>query len=186
MPRAAFLALCAPEGIVSHSPEFRASVEATYGHDSASVVGGRFGMTRNAVIGLWNRGIAAGRIVPIPADELRKRQHAKPQPAPKATSPKRKVRPVPLVPDPEPVCGVLSDLTGAAAAVYAARRGTCRWPSGHPHEPGFRFCGAVIADAYRPDGAVQPYCEACRSQAVQLRPSAFLRRRASEMPGAAA
>lgn len=37
-------------------------------------------------------------------------------------------------------------------AVLILTERVCRWPIGHPKEPGFRFCGA-------PCGHDKPYCD---------------------------
>ena len=48
----------------------------------------------------------------------------------------------------------------AGATLLNLTSTTCRWPQGHPGEPGFAFCGARTA-------AGQPYCAYHASVAYQ-------------------
>ncbi len=110
------------------------------GH-SARVIGDRLGRTRNSVIGRVHRLNLAKRVTTVNAPRKK--------PTPKAYNPgafrKSRAKPaemrvVPVkpprpqeVPPPEARMISLMDLTPF----------TCKWPIGHPGEPGFAFCGAV-------------------------------------------
>jgi len=78
--------------------------------------------------------------------------------APPATPMPPPQQPAPIAPalqaasPSQPTSTVLDGLAGAAAAVAASTRGSCRWPlGGHPNEESFRFCGAPARDG-------KPYC----------------------------
>ncbi len=108
------------------------------GH-SARVIGDRLGRTRNSVIGRVHRLRLAKRI-----STIGERKKPGPKKNPGAFR-KSRARPPELrvarvkpprpqeVPSPEARMISLMELTPF----------TCKWPLGHPGEPGFAFCGAV-------------------------------------------
>lgn len=147
-------------------PETRDAIVAAYGRESARTVGERFGLSRNAVIGLWHRHVPA---------ELRgaaARFNAEPRRAPRAGRPE----PRPL-PEPAAVARIVDRRGSAPVALPplpvpadepAPEGGVgiggldlrhCRYPVGTGPDGRLRHCGA--SRLRRPgvffDGC-SPYC----------------------------
>ncbi len=103
---------------------------------SASHIGKRLGVSKNAVIGKAHRLKLPARPSPIRAERTVPRLRP---PAPKAV-----LRPLPaleVVPKPAP-----------KPARRRAGGPSCLWPIGDPGEPGFHFCG-------EPSVPGKPYCD---------------------------
>lgn len=121
---------------------------------SASEIAARMypgGLTRNAVIGKLSR---LG---------LRRDHVAKNKPRPRRAV-KAKVEPVirldkppKLHAEPLPVDPIHEKPTRTVATI---ERGECRWPIGHPGEPGFGFCGCPAISGL-------PYCDTHRARAYR-------------------
>ena len=90
------------------------------------------GTTRNAVIGKANR-LGLSKPTKSAITRKQKREAARP----------------PVV-----------EIPGPGATLLSLTSTTCRWPQGHPGEPGFAFCGARSV-------AGQPYCAYHASVAYQ-------------------
>lgn len=118
---------------------------------SASEIGRRLGISKNAVIGRSHRLRLPARPSPI----IRQSAIAKPARA-EPTAPARRLEPL---------------ATPAAVAVAAVRpaepldrlQSACRWPIGHPGTAGFAFCGQDCT-------AGKPYCEEHCRRAYVRRP----------------
>ena len=107
---------------------------------SASHIGKRLGVSKNAVIGKAHRLKLPARPSPIRAERTVPRLRP---PAPKAV-----LRPLPALevvpkPAPKPV---------PKPARRRAGGPSCLWPIGDPGEPGFHFCG-------EPSVPGKPYCD---------------------------
>lgn len=94
---------------------------------STAEIGRRLGISKNAVVGKAHRLALPARPSPIKARST-PAPAAKPAPVarPAAASPVKLVR-------------------------VASKGPSCQWPSGHPGQPDFHFCG-------KPAGAGKPYC----------------------------
>ncbi len=105
---------------------------------SATEIGRKFGITRNAALGKLNRLGLLGqrRVVTVKAPRV---ETSRPAPAPK---PERARKAVQLKePDLDPACLV---------TILDAKKTQCHWPVGDPCSPEFRFCGKEAKDG--------PYC----------------------------
>lgn len=104
----------------------------TAGYSARQIAEKLGGTTRNAVIGKANR---LGLSKPTKSAITRKQ--------------KREAQRPPVV-----------EIPGPGATLLNLTSTTCRWPQGHPGEPGFAFCGARTAPG-------QPYCPYHASIAYQ-------------------
>lgn len=102
------------------------------------------GVTRNGVIGKLHRlGISAAMRRPPPARPAEPRIR-------KVRAPVAARQPEPPA-APQPTPAVLEPPKQALVPLVELTRKNCHWPTGHPGDPGFGFCGAQAA----PD---RPYC----------------------------
>lgn len=115
---------------------------------SAAQIAERFGRTRNAVIGIVNRQRRAGVEVKHGPKQLLRRPA--PLPAPNR-NPRKRTKPMKR----EPI--------SCPCQLIELESTNCKWPFGDPRQPGFYFCGAVIA----PD---RPYCPAHCDKSYQRGP----------------
>lgn len=136
-------------------------------------------VTRNAVIGKAHRLGLSGRPSPVRAARTKKpaaSRPAKPKPLAarsNASAPSNKPKPAPAVQPPaQPVRQQpampqldLSEIeAGPGVTLLKVTDKMCKWPIGHPGEPGFRLCG-------RPSAEGGPYCQAHAELAYQVVPS---------------
>lgn len=106
---------------------------------SASLIGKEMGLTKNSIIGAANRMELPPRVKP-PAFTARSRVS------------KKQEQPVEAVENPTPVVAErLKRILYTPGSVIIK---ACRFPSGDPRKPGFRFCG-------KPTVTGKPYCPAC-------------------------
>lgn len=120
-----------------------AAICADRGKLSASIIAELYGVSRNAIIGIWSRnrqlwpgGQLEGTNPPrtvVNTIVRAPKKAAKAEPPAPVRRPKLKVSPAPRQ-TVEPKYG------GAAEAVYGLTLDTCRWPIGHPKASDFRFC----------------------------------------------
>lgn len=148
------------------------------GHSASAIAAQIGGITRNSVISKAHRCKLPGRVVGPSAMAKRKPKvnpAVKPVAAIKrapgrtkgATIPPAIIAAQPMPAEtPVPLAPVSRNLT-----VLDLRPGDCRWPHGHPGQPGFGFCGA-------PSVPGKPYC-ACHDAIAYSRPEPVRKRRAA-------
>lgn len=141
----------------------------------ANELGG--GLTRNAIIGKVTR-LGLTRLThPSSANRPPHLRHRKPPPSTKRISPTKSThhtrvaawRMAPVVEQP-PVPDVTDSAMpiGKRCTIFELTEETCRWPTGHPGEPDFFFCGAKRLEgrpycsyhcrvAYQPSSAARPF-----------------------------
>lgn len=108
---------------------------------TASVIAGHLGTSRNAILGKVHRLHLDARRVTIRLPEMRIcRPHKRVRFRP--TKPRAHIEPQTLVGEPMPI---------PVYSVDALTRTNCRWPYGDPGAPGFHFCGAHAVSRH-------PYC----------------------------
>jgi len=153
-----------------HSRETVNAIYALRGISSASIVGEQFGMTRNAVIGLWNRerkrrgdGVmvrSEGRPRKLTDEDrlaAKRRRGAAArlrvsiERAERAAKEASRPQLVWHVPTPTIAAQPAND--GRGVAFVDLERRSCRFPLGGPTEPAMAFCGAKSVNGY-------PYCVA--------------------------
>lgn len=129
---------------MTNSKETIEAICALEGKLSASEVGRQFGMSKNAVCGVWhrNRRLCVGYEPPAP--------HIVP-PTPSAQRKPSESRPKLPPPPAEPVVVPPPPGHGAVRSVAMIRNGRCRFPIGDPIEPDFRFC-------FEATDPGRPYC----------------------------
>lgn len=115
---------------------------------TTSEIGKRLGISKNAVVGKAHRMRLAARPSPI----KRLARPAVPRPAPA-----RAVTPAAAAPPSAQVSPPRS--TGQPKRVVELSAHGCRWPIGHPGEPGFHFCSerAVVGKPYCAEHAAMAY-----------------------------
>ncbi len=98
-------------------------------------IGKRIGVSKNAVVGKAHRLGLPPRPSPI-------KRGKRPRARPPATMPRTAARPRP-------------------APVFAVGNAACKWPIGHPGDPGFRFCGdpALVGKPYCQDHYLKAYIQ---------------------------
>lgn len=111
---------------------------------SASAIGERLGLTKNAVVGKARRLGLPPRPSPINRTDA---------PTPKVERPKPVFRPASHVVPIEETRARLAEAPAVPAIAFRHGRGACCWPIGEPRTPGFRYCEA-------PAVAGRPYCPA--------------------------
>lgn len=99
------------------------------------------GVTRNAVIGKAHRMGLASRPSPVKSD-----------PAKRAAAAKKKV---------EKKSPVKATPSSGKVTILDLTESMCKWPIGHPGEPGFHFCG-------KPSQPTFPYCASHCVEAYQV------------------
>lgn len=136
-------------------------------------------VTRNAVIGKAHRLGLSGRPSPVRAARAKKPAAARPaKPKPlesrsNAPSPASKPKPAAVAQPPVqsaserrvvPQADLSEIEAGPGVTLLKVTDKMCKWPIGHPGEPGFRLCG-------RPSGEGGPYCQAHAELAYQVVPA---------------
>ena len=119
---------------------------------ATSEIGKRLGISKNAVVGKAHRLHLSARPSPIRRMILRSPIVRAPRPV---AEPRHHAA-VPAAPQPAPMPERVVELSNQA----------CKWPIGHPNEPGFHFCGerAIVG---------KPYCQAHTAVAyVRAKPKA--------------
>jgi GcrA cell cycle regulator len=139
------------------------------GH-SASDIGKRLGISKNAVVGKAHRLKLPSRPSPI-----KQNSEAKTQPAPsgpKAAKPQPAAEAKPSQPQRAKVRAVASNGKRRAAPVEpkpVGRGSGCLWPIGDPGDPDFHFCGAdsVPGKPYCAEHAARAYITRSRERDEQ-------------------
>lgn len=113
---------------------------------STAEIGKRLGISKNAVVGKAHRLHLNGRPSPIKRVGPRPTPVARPVAHPRPAAPPAPVRPQPPAPP----------------RVVELSSQTCRWPIGHPGDPGFHFCTerAIQGKPYCVEHAAMAYVKA--------------------------
>lgn len=121
---------------------------------STAEIGKRLGISKNAVVGKAHRLRLAARPSPIKRVGSRQSQASRPAVQPRPQPAAAPARAPSSAPQPQP-----------APRVVELSNQTCRWPIGHPGDPGFHFCS---------ERAVQgkPYCVEHSALAYVKKPKA--------------
>jgi GcrA cell cycle regulator len=113
------------------------------GH-SASVIGKKLSVSKNAVVGKAHRLGLPARPSPI-------RKEARPQPVRRPPAPLP--QPKPLLLEPAPSGPRREFMPSGFKPGPSPRQSSCAWPLGDPTDSGFRFCGEATVSG-------KPYCSA--------------------------